>query len=98
MKYRLPLIMEKGAVFMIVLNAFGVLSYFSIASQLTAIADETAIEYAVIIALYPVIGLIADIWIGRYKILSIARYLLSTVVILNALKVLLFMLKAEKSF
>ena len=85
----MPLITEKGVLFTIIWNAFAVLSFFTCTSQLTAIVDEAAIEYTVIMALYPVIGLIADIWIGRYKILTIAKYMMSIAMTHTALKLLL---------
>ena len=67
---------------MIVWNAVFVLCFFSSTSLLATWAKGMATEYFMTMALYPAIGLIADIWIGRYKILMAVKYLLIVAVAL----------------
>ena len=91
MKYRLPLILEKSAIVMIVWNTFMALSYFSCLTQMGAPwNDERIIGYTIALAMYPIVGLVSDCWLGRYKVLSASMCLLSVAVLLKGHEELVF--------
>ena len=59
-KYRLPLVTEKGTIFLIVWNIFLVFALFSCATKLCSWQTVTVIEYSGMAVLYPIIGIVAD--------------------------------------
>ena len=82
MRYRLPLILEKSALTMIIWNTFASLSYFSCSTQMGATWNEgRLIVYTIMLAMYPIVGLVSDCWLGRYKVLSASMCLLSVAVL-----------------
>ena len=91
MKYRLPLITEKSAIILIISNTFAVLSYATCLTQTDATWNEERIlVYTIVLAMYPIVGLVSDCWLGRYKVLSASMCLLSVAVLLKALEELVF--------
>ena len=84
-KFRLPLINDKGALFLIVWNAFLSLAFFSCATGLHAWETVTVIEYGASLAAFPFVGFIADCYIGRFKVLKVAQYLLLLAITLKIL-------------
>ena len=100
LKYRLPKISEKGAVFMIIWNFLFMVSFFSTSSEILEWRESYIIEYTVIMSLFVFIGLLADCWVGRYRILRMSMYLLlvgviikttDTLVIATSIPALLYM-------
>ena len=91
LRYRLPIISEKGAIIMIVWNFFFMMSLFSSASQIIQSKDYyiQLIEFAVILSLSILIDVAADCWIGRYRILQMGMYILLLAVIFTAIDTLI---------
>ena len=84
-QFRLPLISDSGALFLIVWNAFMALAFFSCATGLHEWQTITIIEYGSSLLAYPIIGFMADSCIGRFKVLKVAQYLILLAVILKIL-------------
>ena len=79
--YRLPLTSEKGAIFMIVFNFLFLLSVTSCVNALYEWG------WAIVAVLCPLISLAADCWIGKYRLIKIALYvlLLTTIIYIISL-------------
>ena len=82
-KFRLPLINDKGGVFLIIWNVFLGLAFFSCATKLQRWQRIGIIEYSVALLVYPIIGFIADCYIGRFKVLKTSHCFVLLVVILK---------------
>ena len=68
---------------MIIWNFLFVVSYFSTSSGILEWREDYVIEYTSILPAFLFVGLAADCWIGRYRILRTAMYLLLVGVIIN---------------
>ena len=73
LNYRFLNVKEKGATLMIVWNVFFVISLLATASNLDY-GTPRQILVCSLTLLYPVVGWLADCWIGRYRILKVASY------------------------
>ena len=82
-KYRLPPVTEKGTIFLIVWNVFLAFAFFSCATKLLSWQTVTVIEYCGVAVLYPIMGIIADCWIGRYKVLKSSQYFVFLAIVLK---------------
>ena len=76
LRYRMVCISEKGAVFMIVLNAFFVTAVVACMQSINVdnlpfnyVTMLEAIPFVAVVLFLPVIGLLSDCYLGRYKIL-----------------------------
>ena len=92
LRYRFPKIREKGAVLMIIWNVFFATS---LASTMTKLAFGTAEQMVVVglTVLYPVVGWLADCYIGRYPVLKVSLYSLLFSII--AKSIFLFILRSS---
>ena len=81
------MINKRGAIFLIVWNIFEGLFFFSCTTNLLTCSWKwvTVIEYGIIAALSPVIGLAADCWMGRYKVFKMAQYLTLLAILLKVI-------------
>ena len=84
LNYRFQKIREKGAVLMIVWNAFFAVSLLSVGTDLAYGRDEQIVVCSLTL-LYPVIGWLADCCIGRYRVLKVASYSLLLSIILKGI-------------
>ena len=77
--------MTKELFFLIVWNAFLGLAFFSCGTGLHVWHTFTIIEYGASLVAYPFIGFLADCYIGRFKVLKVAQYLVLLAVTLKIL-------------
>ena len=73
LRYRFPKIREKGAILMIVWNAFFATAFTCTANNL-AFGTPERLLIAGLTILYPVVGWLADCYTGRYHVLKVALY------------------------
>ena len=93
--YRFQNIREKGAVLMIVWNAFFAASLLSVGTDLTYGRNEQIVICSLTL-IYPVVGWLADCWIGRYRILKVASYSLLISIILKGIYKFILMEEAKE--
>ena len=75
---------------MIVWNFLFALCYFSTGSTLLDWKNiTTVVEFSVLAPLYLLAGLAADCWVGRYRILQMAVYVLLPAIVIKALEPLI---------
>ena len=87
LKYRLPVISEKGGIFMIVWNFLFILCASSTGSKVLDWKDSsTVVEFTVLSPLNIFVGLAADCWIGRYRIIKTAVYALLPAIVTKAVE------------
>ena len=72
-RYRIQNVSDKGAVLMIVWNVFFATTLLSVSTNLTYSRTQR-ILVSCLTVLYPVVGWLADCWIGRYHVLKAATY------------------------
>ena len=82
-KYHLPMISEKGACVTLVWN---VLMCSALYAQLTQCyyMYQSVIAFAGMSLSFPIAGFLADVWVGRYKVLRAAMCLLLVSALLNS--------------
>lgn len=85
MRYRLPMISEKGAVIMIVWNVFFCTSFCSCGIRLV-FGSSQLVLIACMTVIYPIVGWLADSWFGKYRFLQCATYLLLAAIIIKAIE------------
>ena len=86
--YRFPKISEKGVIFLLVWNLFFAISLTMCISELL-IDNYTVIEFLSIPIICPVIGLLCDCWIGRFKILKVSTYFLLVAIVLKGVTIII---------
>ena len=83
--YRLPKISEKAVVLMLVWNTLFMVSIL-LAGTIGLFGKTRDIALAMSITVfYPIVGWLADSWIGRFKVLKTSVYLLLLTIICNAI-------------
>ena len=85
--YRLPKFSEKGAIFLLAWNLIFTTSLTMCCTN-TLLDYSTAIEFPAIVILCPIIGLLSDCWIGRFKVLKAATYFLLVAIILKGVTII----------
>ena len=80
---------------MIVWNIFYAISLFSCGSDILQWKFTAIIEYTSFVILVPLIGLMADCWVGRYRVLKAGLYLLLIAILLKAMRSLMFHVQVE---
>ena len=84
-RYRLPKISEKGAIIMIIWNFLFAVSFFSCSLKLV-FGPSHVIVITSLTIVYPIVGWLADSWLGKYKFLQSAMYLLLVAIILKTIE------------
>ena len=75
---------------MIVWNTLYAISLFSCETKILPWNKMPIIEYTSFMILFPIIGLMADCWVGRYRILKAGLYLLLIAIIFKTMGKLVF--------
>ena len=89
-KYKLAKITEKGAIFMITWNLFYTIALFSCVTELLLTKNIALILVCSSTILYPVVGLVIDIWIGTFRIIKLSMYFLLASIVLKNIYLLIF--------
>ena len=85
--YRFPKITDKGTVLLLAWNLIFTTSLTMWANHM--LYDYgTMIEFPTIAILCPIIGLLSDCWIGRFKVLKAATYFLLVAIILKGVTII----------
>ena len=84
-KYKLPVIIEKKAIVMIIWNLFFALSLFTCSKYNLYTYSVIIIMVASLSVSYPLIGWLADIRFGRFKVLRAGSYPLAAAIILKSI-------------
>ena len=88
-KYRLPAITEKGAIVLIVCNVLAVVAIF-VQMQKNSFSSSLFLAFAVLtIIIFPIAGILADTFVGRFKVIQVSIALLLITSLFNT--VLLFL-------
>ena len=94
-RWRFVSVSEKGAIFMIILNTFFlVASFWSLepGKVETAPHDHHSkwliIPCALGLVLFPIVGLVCDCYVGRYKVLQASIYILLFGIVMKAIDVM----------
>ena len=84
-KYKLAKISEKGAIFMIIWNLFFTTALFSCFTPSNSTKNTAYIVMFSSSIVFPVVGLLTDVWIGTFRILKLSLYFLLAAIILKSI-------------
>ena len=81
-KYRLPKITEKGAIVMIVCNVLALTAIYAQLERIYSSAITCVAYFVMAIITFPIVGIVADTCIGRFKVIqaSIAFLMVSSLI------------------
>ena len=89
-KYKLAKISERGAIFIIIWNLFYNIALFACATELLLTKNTAFVVVCSSSILYPVVGLVIDVWVGTFRIIKLSLYFLLAAIILKSIYLFIF--------
>ena len=70
-KYRLPVITEKGAIVLIVCNVLILIAIFAQMQRNYLMTSEYLAFGVMVVIVFPIAGILADTFVGRFKVIQV---------------------------